>query len=104
MKACLYPGVKKELIDERVGRKVIAFGQRQATEEEEGGEEGGWSEKLEFRSVSCICTAVLHQNEGNPEGGLEKWRGRFLPLGKDRRRRRRRISREEMIVTENIFI
>ena len=41
MKACLNPGVKKELIDERVGREVIAFGQRQATEEEEGEEKGG---------------------------------------------------------------
>ena len=27
--------VEKELIDEREGRKVIAFGQRQATKEEE---------------------------------------------------------------------
>ena len=39
MKACLNPGVKKELIDERVGREVIAFGQRQATEEEEDDDE-----------------------------------------------------------------
>ena len=39
MKACLNPGVKKELIDERTGRKVIAFGQRQATEEEEDDDE-----------------------------------------------------------------